>query len=50
MCCYDLTSKITLRGGYRYVWGDATVLAGQLSQTGTLVSGPTAAATSASAA
>jgi len=21
---YDLTSKITLRGGYRYVWGDAT--------------------------
>jgi hypothetical protein len=21
---YELTSKITLRGGYRYVWGDAT--------------------------
>jgi len=36
---FDLTSKLTLRGGYRYVWGDATVLAGQLSQTGSLVSG-----------
>jgi len=36
---FDLTSKITLRGGYRYVWGDATVLAGQLTQTGPLVSG-----------
>jgi hypothetical protein len=36
---FDLTSKLTLRGGYRYVWGDATVLAGQLSQTGNLVSG-----------
>ena len=32
-------SKLTLRGGYRFVWGDATVLAGQLSQTGSLVSG-----------
>jgi hypothetical protein len=21
---YDLTSKVTLRGGYRYIWGDAT--------------------------
>ena len=36
---YDATSKLTLRAGYRYVWGDATVLAGQLSQTGNLVSG-----------
>jgi len=35
----DVSSKITLRGGYRRVWGDATVLAGQLSQTGNLVSG-----------
>ncbi|HJT87023.1 MAG TPA: hypothetical protein VJ732_04185 [Bryobacteraceae bacterium] len=36
---YDLTSKITLRAGYRYVWGDASVLAGQLSQTGPIVPG-----------
>jgi hypothetical protein len=36
---FDLTSKLTLRGGYRYVWGDATVLAGQLSQSGTMASG-----------
>jgi hypothetical protein len=36
---FDLTSKITLRGGYRLVFGDATVLAGRLSQTGPLVSG-----------
>ena len=36
---YDLTAKITLRGGYRRVWGDATVLAGQLSQSGTFASG-----------
>jgi hypothetical protein len=31
---YDLTSRLTVRGGYRYVWGDAVVRAGQLSQTG----------------
>ena len=36
---FDLTSKLTLRGGYRYVWGDATVLAGQLSQSGPMASG-----------
>ncbi|HTS24582.1 MAG TPA: hypothetical protein VMH81_01830 [Bryobacteraceae bacterium] len=36
---FDVTSKLTLRGGYRYVWGDATVLAGQLSQTGSLAFG-----------
>jgi hypothetical protein len=35
---YDL-GKVTLRGGYRYVWGNSTVLAGQLSQTGLLASG-----------
>jgi hypothetical protein len=35
----DLTSKLTLRGGYRYVWGDAGVLAGQFSQSGALASG-----------
>lgn len=27
---FDLTSKITLRGGYRYVWGDAQVRAPSL--------------------
>ncbi len=36
---YELTSKLTLRGGYRFVWGDASVLAGELSQTGPLVPG-----------
>ncbi len=36
---YDLTSKLTVRGGYRFVWGDATVLAGTLSQTGLLAMG-----------
>jgi hypothetical protein len=36
---YDLTNKLTLHGGWRYVWGDAQVLAGQLSQTGTLATG-----------
>jgi len=35
---YDLTSKLTLRGGYRYVWGDATVRAGQLNPVGSLES------------
>lgn len=36
---YDLTNRITLHGGWRYVWGDAQTLAGQLSQTGPLASG-----------
>ena len=36
---FDLTPKITLRGGYRRIWGDASVLAGQLSQSGNFVSG-----------
>lgn len=36
---YDVTSKLTLRGGHRYTWGDATVLAGTLSQAGAFVSG-----------
>ena len=35
----DLTPKITLRAGYRYVWGNATALAGELSQSGSLESG-----------
>jgi hypothetical protein len=33
------TPKLTLRGGFRRVWGASTVLAGQLSQTGSLGSG-----------
>lgn len=36
---FDLTSKVTLRGGFRHVWGDATVAAGSLSQTGNFASG-----------
>jgi hypothetical protein len=32
---FDVTGKITLRGGYRYEWGDATVRAGNLDQSGT---------------
>ena len=36
---FDVTSKLTLRGGYRYVRGDATVLAGSLSQIGPSVAG-----------
>jgi len=36
---FDATAKITLRGGYRHVWGDASVRAGQLSQTGSFASG-----------
>ena len=36
---YDLTNRITLHGGWRYVWGDAQPLAGQLSQTGPLATG-----------
>jgi hypothetical protein len=36
---YDLTSKLTLRGGHRYVWGDAVVRASDLSQTGPQESG-----------
>jgi hypothetical protein len=35
----DLTRKITLRGGYRYEWGDATVRAGTLDQSGSLALG-----------
>jgi hypothetical protein len=35
----DATKRLTLRGGFRYIWGDATELAGQLSQTGLLVNG-----------
>ena len=36
---YDLTNRITLHGGWRYVWGDAQTLAGELSQTGLFASG-----------
>jgi hypothetical protein len=36
---YDLSKSITLRGGYRYVWGDAQVLGGDLSERGLLVPG-----------
>ena len=36
---YDLTSKLTLRGGHRYVWGDAEMRASDLSQTGPQESG-----------
>jgi hypothetical protein len=31
---FDVTSKVTLRGGHRYVWGGAESRAPQLSQTG----------------
>jgi hypothetical protein len=36
---FDVTKKLTLRGGFRYEWGDATVRAGVLDQSGTLASG-----------
>jgi hypothetical protein len=36
---FDLLPRLTLRGGYRFVWGDASVRAGQLSQIGGLESG-----------
>jgi hypothetical protein len=37
---YDLTSKLTLRGGYRYIWGDATTDATPfLNPAGTLEQG-----------
>jgi hypothetical protein len=36
---YDVNNRLTLRGGYRYVWGDATVRASELSQTGNFASG-----------
>src|SRR5260370_17098725 len=36
----DVPSKITLRGGWRYAWGDATVRAGPLSQTAPPELGP----------
>lgn len=32
---FDVTRKITLRGGYRYVWGDATTRAPQLNPSAT---------------
>ncbi len=36
---FDVTSRVTLRGGFRHVWGDAIVAAGLLSPTGGLASG-----------
>jgi hypothetical protein len=36
---YDLTKKMTLRGGYEYLWGDAQVPAGLLDPFGGLESG-----------
>jgi hypothetical protein len=36
---YDVTNRITLRGGWRHVWGDAQTLAGELSPTGPYASG-----------
>ena len=36
---YELAKGLTVRGGYRFVWGDAQVLAGDLSQRGTLIPG-----------
>jgi hypothetical protein len=35
----EVSGKLTLRAGYRYEWGDATVRAGVLSQTGPLANG-----------
>lgn len=36
---FDLTSKITLRGGYRYVWGDATTRSSPLDPNGAFETG-----------
>jgi opacity protein-like surface antigen len=36
---YDVTDHLTLRAGYRHVWGDATVRASVLSQTGPFATG-----------
>jgi hypothetical protein len=36
---YDLFSRLTLRAGFRYLRGDATVMAGNLSQVGPSVAG-----------
>jgi hypothetical protein len=36
---FDISSKLTLRGGHRYTFGDTTVRAGDLSQSGSFASG-----------
>ena len=36
---YDVTKYLTLRGGFRYMWGNTTVLASTLSQTGPFATG-----------
>jgi hypothetical protein len=33
---FEITPKVTLRGGYRYVWGNATVRGGELDPAGPL--------------
>jgi hypothetical protein len=37
---FEVLPQVTLRGGYRYVWGDAAVTGSDLSQAGALESGP----------
>jgi hypothetical protein len=39
MLYWDLTKRLTLRGGYRYEWGSATTLASEQSQIGLYESG-----------
>lgn len=36
---YDVTPRLTLRGGFKYLWGDTTVFAGPLTFTGPLMNG-----------
>ena len=36
---YDVTKYLTLRGGFRYMWGNATVVASTLSETGPFTTG-----------
>ena len=47
---YDATSKLMLRGGYRYVWGDAERRGSSRRGTGQLRPGANSGATSAWAA
>jgi hypothetical protein len=36
---FDVAKGLSVRGGYRFVWGDAQVLAGDLSQRGVVIPG-----------
>ena len=36
---YDVTSRLTLRGGFKYLWGDTTVFGGTLNFGGPLMNG-----------